>query len=102
MYDGCCKDNFWYLHPFLNPKGMQVHTGRYASPESASQGPSRRPRWGHWKGKKSRTWLQWEAKRAKLAFLVEKPPVDKVHIEWFMASKNDMPAKLSNKVSAAV
>ena len=56
---------------------MQALTWRDIPPESESQGPSRRPSWSNWRGKKSaflgyqkRLWLQWEAKSAQTAFLV--------------------------------
>ena len=56
---------------------MRARTWRDDSPERVFHGPSRRPRWGHWRGKESvfwgvqqRLWLQREAKLAKMAFLV--------------------------------
>ena len=61
--------------------------------ESASQGPSRRPRWGHRRGKKSallgypkRLWLQWEAKWAKMAFLV----IFACHVKYALNESNAM------------
>ena len=70
---------------------MQAPTRRDAFTESPSQGASRRPRWGPWRGKKSaflgvqkRLWLQWEAKWAKMAFLV----VFACHVKYALHDSN--------------
>ena len=59
--------------------------------EMASQGPTRRPRWGHRRGKKSaflgyqkRLWLQWEAKWAKMAFSA----VFACHVKYAVHDRN--------------